>query len=216
MDGERLRAVAPFAALSLWWALGPVARVLEPGWFFPAWSAAAVWGTGAAGALGFGWLAWRNQARLAGRRRKAASLLRALAARRRPAADPGENDVILAGRVVSRLVRNADEDLREIGPDFSPASLDRLRRYLPQLLDEVGTEEEGWIRLGVVGTYLGETLCRGGRWRWFFRPDPTLRQFSYTPSLLRRDDGRELDPYGWAAELFGGGKGLEEFWKEAR
>jgi hypothetical protein len=126
-----------------------------------------------------------------------------------------ENDVDLAGRNISRLVRNSDEDLREIRPDFSFDSIERLRRVLPFLLDEIHNEESARIRLGVVGTYLGEFLCRSGQWQWFFKCDPALRQFGYLTSVVRRE-GRELDPYAWAALLFSGSRKSVDFLKESQ
>ena len=65
-----------------------------------------------------------------------------------------------AQRTLSRVIRNSDEDLREIIPDFTAASLHRLSGFLPKLLDEIQNETDARIRLGVVGTYLGETACR--------------------------------------------------------
>jgi hypothetical protein len=113
---------------------------------------------------------------------------------------PVENDVVNAGRIVSRLVRNADKDLTEINPDFTLDSLKRLQNYLSELMAEIDNEEDARIRLGVVGVYLGETLCRNLGWQWFFRADPSLTQFSYLASVLRRQ-GKEMDPFAQAADL---------------
>ncbi len=147
------------------------------------------------------------------RRSLARALVRQVAANRRAAQKAETNDVSNAGRLISRLVRNADEDLKEIRPDFSEASLKRLQRYLPVLLGEVENEEDARIRLGIVGTYLGETACRNNGWQWAFKADPTLRQFSYLASTLGKS-GRETDPYAWAGELLGGGKKIGA-WMEA-
>ncbi|HJT24807.1 MAG TPA: hypothetical protein VJ873_09535 [bacterium] len=147
------------------------------------------------------------------RRSLARELVREAAANRQAAQNPEMNDVNNAGRLVSRLVRNADEDLLEIRPDFSLGSLNRLQHYLPALLDEIGKEEDARIRLGIVGTYLGETACRNLGWQWFFKADPSLRQFSYLVSAIRKGD-KELDPYLWAGELLKG-KSKISAWFEA-
>lgn len=115
--------------------------------------------------------------------------------------NPDPNDVINAGRSVTRLVRNADEDLREIGPDFTLESLDRLERYLPELLMEVESEENARIRLGIVGVYIGETLCRSKGWEWFFKPDTALKQFIFLPSEVRKN-GKVIDPFEVASKAF--------------
>jgi hypothetical protein len=169
---------------------------------------------GFGGTAFFGVLAFRNYKKINRRRQKALDLITAIIKNRQALLDPSENEVVLAGRVVSRLTRNADEDLREIGADFSLESLGRLSDYLPLLLDEVEVEQDALIRLGVVGTYLGETLCRHRGWNWFFKPDPRLRQFSYLSSIIRRGN-RELDPYGWAADLFSRRRRADELLNEA-
>jgi hypothetical protein len=148
-------------------------------------------------------------------REKSFNLLRQVAEWRKPAVPQEEKEVVMAGRSISRLVRNADEDLREMGPDFSSESLRRLPNLFPLLRAEVEKEEDARIRLGVLGTYLGETLCRTQGWKWFFRADPALRQFSYLASVVQRE-GRELDPFAWAADLLTGRRKLSDFLKEAK
>lgn len=133
----------------------------------------------------------------------ARELIRQAEAGRQVAHKAEANDINNAGRLISRLVRNADEDLLEIRPDFSLGSLSRLQGYLPALLDEIDKEEDARIRLGIVGTYLGETACRHSGWKWYFKADPALRQFSYLVSTIRKGD-KELDPYHWAGELLAG------------
>jgi hypothetical protein len=149
------------------------------------------------------------------RRRSSARQLIRQAVERHPAQDPNANDVANSGRLISRLVRNVDEDLMEIKPDFSEASLRRLGRYLPVLMGEIETEEDARIRLGVVGTYLGEAACRGFQWQWFFKADPALRQFSYLASVIRKAE-REVDPYFWAADLLTGEKKMKEWMETLR
>ncbi|HVM33014.1 MAG TPA: hypothetical protein VMU88_07755, partial [bacterium] len=185
----------------LLWALAALLNRLAPRLFFPDFTPQEVAALSGAGTLLFGAWAWGKARALRARRREACRRIEAILQKRNPPAQADENEVMLAGRVVARLARNADEDLREIDADFSPESLGRLDAWLPLLLDEIQTEEDALIRLGVVGTYLGEVLCRHRGWRWFFKPDPALRQFSYLPSLLRRGE-RQLDPYAWAGELF--------------
>ena len=126
---------------------------------------------------------------------------------------PSENDVVNAGRIVSRLVRNVEKDLTEIKPDFTLASLKRLQSYLPELMAEIDNDEDARIRLGVVGVYLGETFCRNLGWQWFFRADPSLNQFSYLASILRKQ-GKEGDPFAWAADLMRGKRRIGEILKE--
>jgi hypothetical protein len=137
-----------------------------------------------------------------GKRRSAAMLLLELSIRDRdsqscltgPSADTAQ-------RTLGRVIRNADEDLREINPDFTAASLRRLSGFLPRLLDEIQTETDAKIRLGVVGAYLGETACRLWDWQWNFRSDPALKQFNYLASTLERK-GAQADPFGLALEFF--------------
>jgi hypothetical protein len=202
MDSQKTKSVLPWGILSFLFALAVLSHGICPRFFFPAFDGDWVLRLGALGLVAFGTLAFRKNQVINRRRHEASRLIRSLAEKRSPQEAPTENDVILAGRVVSRLTRNADEDLREIDPDFSLASLERLVRYLPLLLDEVRSEEDALIRWGVVGTYMGETLCRQTGWNWFFKPDPALRQFSFLSSVLRRGPGRELDPYAWAVDLF--------------
>lgn len=215
MDSGKLRRVGPVVALSVLCAIAGLLRGAEPDFFFPAWRLGWVWAWGLAGAVVFAVWAFRRNHQLNRRREKALGLVLAVLEKRRALENPSENEIILAGRVVSRLTRNADEDLREIGADFSQASLGRLERYLPLLLDEVEIEEDAMIRLGVVGTYLGETFCRTGGWSWYFKPDPSLRQFSYLSSVIRRG-GREWDPYVGAADLFGRRRKAAELRDEAQ
>lgn len=140
-------------------------------------------------------------------------LVRQVAAGRQAEQDAETNDISNAGRLISRLVRNVDEDLKEIRPDFSEGSLKRLQRYMPVLLAEIEDEEGARIRLGIVGTYLGEAACRNFGWQWAFKADPGLRQFSYLASTLGKA-GREIDPYAWAGELLEGQKKIGA-WLEA-
>jgi hypothetical protein len=114
---------------------------------------------------------------------------------------PDPNELVNAGRTVSRLVRNVDEDLKEIGPDFTLESLIRLGRYLPELLMEVVDEESAQIRLGIVGVYIGEVVCRSKGWEWRFQPDPVLKQFSFLPSVIHKN-GKTIDPFEVASKAF--------------
>lgn len=149
------------------------------------------------------------------RRSLARELVRQAVAGRQAAQEAETNDINNAGRLISRLVRNADEDLLEIKPDFSMASLGRLQRYLPALLDEIGKEEDAHIRLGIVGTYLGETACRNSGWQWYFKADPALRQFSYLVSTIRKGE-TELDPFRWAGEFLEGKNKIKAWVKAVR
>jgi hypothetical protein len=215
MDSEKLKKVLPWGVLSFLSILCVVSHWVCPRLFFPVFEGRWVLNLGIGSMAVFAGLTFQRNRALNRRRRNAADLIRSLADKRQVLESPPENDVILAGRVVSRLVRNADEDLREIDVDFSMASLVRLDRYLPLLLDEIETEEDAFIRLGVVGTYLGETLCRQLGWNWFFKPDPSLRQFSYLSSVIRRGE-KELDPFGWAADLFERRRKVDELMERAK
>src|SRR5579862_8376300 len=190
----------PYFLLMALFGLVPVLNNKYPAQFFPAVDPGLVEllsvGLGVAAAfLGMsrGW-------EILVRRSLARALIHQAATGRHAAQNAETNDIGNAGRLISRLVRNADEDLMEIRPDFSESSLRRLQRYLSVLLGEIEKEEDARIRLGIVGTYLGETACRNGGWQWVFKADPTLRQFSYLASTLGKA-GREIDPYAWAGEL---------------
>jgi hypothetical protein len=209
----KLHSPIPFFLLTALLGLVPVLNNKYPAYFF---SALSPWlvevlsvALGAAAAFGGFSRGWE----ILKRRSWARELVRQTAVERHAAQNLDANDVNNAGRLISRLVRNADEDLLEIKPDFSEASLKRLRRVLPALLDEIKTAEDARIRVGVVGTYLGETACRNRQWQWFFKSDPALRQFSYLASVLRRAEG-ELDPFAWAADLMTGQRKTAD-WLEA-
>jgi len=213
LTSEKLHSPYPWFVLVALLALAPVLNNMYPVSFFPALPSFVVElvcvfaGSGAA-AMGF----LRVWNRLQSRSRTRALVRQA--AEWRNASDPQEeSEVANAGRSISRLARNADEDLREIGPDFSMASLARLPQLLPVLMEEVGNEADARIRLGVVGTYLGETLCRNQGYQWHFRADPSLRQFSYLCSIVKKE-GRGLDPYAWASDLLTGRKKISDFMKE--
>ncbi len=210
---RKLPSPLPFFLLAALLGLVPVLNNKYPAQFFPALSPGLVEllsvALGVAAAFGGFSRGWEILAR----RTWARELARRAVAGRRAAQNPEANDLANAGRLVARLVRNADEDLMEIRPDFSERSLKRLGRHLPELLDEIGTEEDARIRLGVLGAYLGETACRNRRWQWFFKADPALRQFAYSASVLQRE-GIELDPFAWAAELLTGRRKWAD-WLEA-
>ena len=214
MTVEKTHSPFPFFVLVFLFLSGALLNQGFPSLFFPALGPALVWTFSVALGTAFGFTAVRRMWTIHGQRRRALELvLKGLAERKVPA-EPDENDIINAGRYIARLVRNTDEDLREINPDFSTASLKRLAHYLPDLLDEIGGEADAKIRLGVVGTYLGETLCRCSGWEWFYRADPALRQFEYLGSIIRKE-GHALDPYDWAGALFAGQKKIGDLLKEA-
>jgi hypothetical protein len=195
--------------------LVPVLNNKYPVRFFPSFSPWSVevcstFAGIAAATLGF----MKLWARLEKRARAKALVLEAIGSRH--AADhPLDNDVAAVGRIISRLVRNVDEDLREIRPDFSKESLRRLGRFLPKLMEEIGREEEALIRVGVVGVYLGEVACRNFQWQWYFKADLALHQFSYLASNIQRQ-GRSIDPYAWAADLIAGKGKMAEFAEEIK
>jgi len=200
----------PWFALTGVFALVPVLNNMYPTAFYPALPRFVVElisvfvGSGVA-AMGF--LRTWNRLQRASR---AKALVLQVADWRALGAPQEENEVATSGRSIARLVGNVDEDLREIGPDFTLASLERLPKLLPVLLSEVGTEDEARVRLGVVGSYLGETLCRTQGFRWVFRADPALRRFNYLVSIVQKE-GKELDPFLGAADLLVGRKKISDF-----
>lgn len=201
MKSKILYSPKPYFVLAALFSLIPVLNNKYPNSFFPLVPAGwveiitTIAGVYAAfKALGYWWaiLQVRSEAK--------AWILQAGQNRKVPETSD-HNDVVNAGRYVARLVRNVDEDLREINPDFSLTSLNRLGRYLSELLMEVEGEESGRIRLGIVGVYIGETLCRAKGWEWFFKSDPSLKQFSFLPSVVHKN-GKTIDPFEVAAKAF--------------
>ncbi len=213
MQTAKLHSPVPYFLLTALMGLVPVLNNKYPASFFPALSPGLVellsvaLGVFAA-VMGFMRL-WNRLVQ----RDKARRLIRKAVENRHIPEKPDPNDVINAGRIISRLVRNADEDLREIVPDFTPVSLKRLQDYLPVLMTEIDREEEARIRMGVAGVYLGETLCRNNGWKWFFKSDPALKQFSYLISVLRKGD-KEIDPFHWAAGAMTGQRRLTDILKK--
>jgi hypothetical protein len=203
LTNPRLHSPSPYFLLVALLGLVPVLNNKYPAFFFPSlspwWVEVVSSFTGiAAATVGFTRV-WALVQKKAGAKAHIQVAIQA----RQITVDPSQNDVASAGRFISRLIRNADEDLKEIRPDFSMSSLDRLNRFLPVLLLEIGEEEDARVRLGVVGSYLGEVACRNRQWQWFFKADPALKQFSYLASVIRRGE-MELDPFAWAADLLEG------------
>jgi hypothetical protein len=194
-----LYSPTPFFALTALFSLVPVLNNKYPGAFFPAvgsdWVEIVSTLAGVYGAfLGMNRLWTILQVRAAAR-----VWVKQLNITRLQGISQDENNVVNAGRSISRLVRNADSDLREIYPDFTWNSLKRLQGYLPTLLLEIQSEESAAIRLGIVGTYVGETLCRTQGWQWGFRSNPDLKQFAFLPSMVQKN-GKQIDPFNLAAQ----------------
>ncbi len=209
MSNSKLHPPVPYFFLTALCGLIPVLNNKYPSAFFPSVSPGlvellAVGGGIAAAALGFA----RLWARLV-QREGAVDFVRKAVENRKSSPEQDQNEVVNAGRIISRLVRNADEDLREMNPDFTLDSLRRLQKVLPELLAEIETQEDALIRTGVVGIYLGEVLCRQSGWQWFFRADASLKQFSYMASVIRKGSG-ELDPFAWAGDLLTGKRKVSE------
>ena len=226
---SKLHSPVPFFLLTALAGLIPVLNNKYPSSFFPAVSPGLVellsvtFGIAAA-ALGFS----RLWARLV-QRSHARRLLREAVEELNPTGDIEPGDAAGAGRLVSRMVRNADEDLREISPDFTIDSLKRLQKFIPALLAEIRSKDDAFIRLGVVGTYLGELKCRNGEWQWYFKANPSLGRFSFLASTLRRTiiPGGEdpsgfkngnlgAHPYGLAGDWLAGTEGLGTILKWAQ
>lgn len=200
MTGTKLHSPWPYFLLTALLGLVPVLNNKYPTQFFPVLPAFWVEIISVFSGVAAAFLGLSRFWDILQRRSVARELVRQAVSERQSVQNMEINDINNAGRLVSRLVRNADEDLLEIKPDFSETSLKRLQRYLPSLIDEIENEEDARIRIGIVGVYLGETACRNHQWQWFFKADPSLRQFSYLVSALRKAD-RELDPFAWAGEL---------------
>ena len=209
----KLHSPFPYFLLTALLGLVPVLNNKYPTSFFPALSPWWVEVISVMAGTFTAFMAFTRGWVILEKRSRARTLVREVAAGRHASTSPEENDLNISGRYIARLMRNADEDLREIKPDFSMASLSRLQRYLPELLKEIENEESARIRLGVVGAYLGEALCRNRQWEWYFKTDPALRQFSYLVSVIRKQ-GREWDPFTAAEELLIGSRKVNDILKE--
>jgi len=213
LSGTKIHSPVPYFLLAALFAAVPVLNNQYTAFFFPAISfgwieVISIFSGVATAIMGFtrGW-------NILQRRERVKVLVLEALENRHVELNPEPNDVIIAGRNISRLIRNADEDLKEIKPDFSMNSLSRLEHYLPQLMAEIENEEDALIRVGIVGTYLGETLCRNLHWQWFFKSDTALRQFSYLVSVIRWQ-GKDWDPYVWAADLMVRKRRVKDILKE--
>ncbi len=193
----------PYLALSGLCLAAMAGNQLFPLFFFPAF---APWVSGLALdllALSSALRAWVLYQALWKRRATALGLVEKILQGRDPKTFRTGSSADTAQRTLSRVIRNADEDLREISPDYSAASLSRLADFLPKLLDEMNTETDAMIRLGVAGAYIGETACRLWEWEWKFQADPSLRQFEYLASILDRQ-GISVDPFELAQKCYSG------------
>lgn len=205
----------PFFILSILLVAGGILRGLYPNLFFPAAPRMGVLGAALLGGLLSGTVAYRRWSSTSRQRKNAIGLVQQIITSRKPTDQPIENDLANAERTISRLVRNADEDLKEINPDFTLESLLGLPAQLPVILGKIIKREDALIRLGVVGTYLGETACRCLGWVWQFRFDPSLERFGFLASVLRRGD-MGLDPYALGADLLTGRKKIQGVIKELK
>src|SRR5579859_3371200 len=203
MTNAKLYSPWPYFLLTALLGLVPVLNNKYPAAFFPVLSSGGVEIISVMAGVLAAFLGFQRLWALLEQRSKARTLVREVAVGRYASPSPEENDLNISGRYIARLFRNADEDLKEIKPDFSLPSLRRLERALPELLKEITDEQSARIRLGVVGAYLGETICRNRQWEWFYKTDPALRQFSYLVSIIRKQ-GREEDPFAWAADWMTG------------
>ncbi len=202
-----LKMSIAYFTLALLFALTAFLNEFYRPFFFPGLPKEWVWCLCFLGTVVFAIFGWNGWNRFRGRRQKAVGLILEAVQARNASAKTVDNDLANAERTISRLIANREEDLTEIGPDLTLESLGRLAAYLPTLLAEVENELDARIRLGIVGVYLGETLCRNKNWRWLFKADPNLRQFNYLVSSLERE-GRKMDPFMWAGDLFAGRKDI--------
>ncbi len=204
-----------FLVLSVLLLASGLLRILFPNQFFPMVPLTGVIGSAVFGSVLFGMVAFRRWYFLFQKRKKALLLIKEIISGRKAANQPLENDLANAERTISRLVRNADEDLKEINPDFKEDSLPRLSSQIPILLDEIGNREDALIRLGVLGTYLGETACRSFKWAWKFQYDPLLGRFAFLASVLGKGE-RVLDPYALGADILTGSIKTRDLQKELK
>jgi len=201
LTGTRIHSPVPYFILTALLGLVPVLNNKYPAAFFPALSpwwveVVSVFGGVAAVVAGMnrGWAILVHRSR-------AKALVKQVVKARCLTVSHDPNEISNASRYISRLVRHSDEDLKEIKPDFTIASLKRLQSYVTILLKEVEKLEDAQIQIGVVGTYLGETFCRNLKWKWFFQTDPAMKQFGFLSSVLRNPEGDEFDPFELAADL---------------
>lgn len=213
MSNTKLHSTWPWFTLTALFGLVPVLNNKYPVQFFPALSPWWVEVLSVAAGVYCATEAFRRGWARLTRRAEARAFVREAAQDRNIRQAQGPEDAALSSRLVARLVRNAEADLSEIGPDFSLPSLRRLGGVLGLLLEEVEGPEDARVRLGVVGTYLGETFCRERGWKWSFRSDAALGRFSFLVSSLRQGE-REEDPYLWAARLLTGEKRVGDLLKE--
>lgn len=203
MIPAKLHSSKPWFFLTSLLALVPVLNNKYPAAFFPAVPSGliellTVFGGALTAAMGFT-RAWA----IAQRRSKAKAILAMVLQGIRADEKVEENDLGQSGRLITRLVRNVEVDLEEMKPDLTLRSWPRLWGILPELLNEITDEESARIRLGIVGVYMGETLCREKGWQWDFRAQPSQRQFTYLASRLTRG-GRTLEIFQWAGKLMMG------------
>lgn len=214
MTPTKLHSSKPWFFLTALLALVPVLNNKYPGAFFPAIPPGliellTVFGGALAAAMGFT-RAWA----IAQRRGKAKALLGSVLEGIRADEKVEENDLGQSGRLITRLVRNVEVDLEEMKPDLTLRSWPRLWGVIPELLSEIADEEAARIRLGIVGVYMGETLCREKGWQWDFRAQPSQRQFTYLASRLTRG-GRTLEIFQWAGKIMMGQVDRKDLVREA-
>lgn len=201
MNRNAIPSPIPYIALAGVCAGALAGSQFFPDFFFPAfgsWVIGLFWDLAA---LGAAWRAWGLYQALWKGRAEAIARIEFLLRNRNSQKIQMGSSADTAGRTLSRVIRNADEDLKEINPDFTLDSLIRLSGFLPNLLDEIQSETDAKIRLGVVGAYLGETACRLWGWQWKFQSETSLRQFEYLVSILEKGKDR-VDPFELAGELF--------------
>ncbi len=132
---------------------------------------------------------------------------------RHPAENPSENDVDGAGRLVSRLVRNVDEDLREIVPDFprirSGAWADSCRSCWRKSSGRK-TPSSAWEWRGFTWGRPPAGMTNGSGASTPIRP--CASSAIYPPASKKRE--KLLDPFLWAADLMAGKGRMSEFIKE--
>lgn len=190
-----------FFGAALYLLVTALLNTVWPELFFSKVSVPWVWGVAGIGSLILISLASCLR-RLREARRRAGRANIEAAERHRPAVEnPGPQQRAASAKLLERLIGHAGEDLKEIRPDFTLASLRRLEKSLPALLEESADPLDARILLGIVGVYLGETLRAAYKGEWRLGAAPSLGRFTYQACRLRFS-GKEWDPFFAARRWF--------------
>lgn len=190
-----------FFGAALYLLVSALLNTLWPDLFFSKASVPWVWAGAGTGSLILTTLA-SHLRRLRQAQRKAGRENIETAEQNRPAVEnPTREQRAASAKLLERLIAHAGEDLKEIRPDFTLASLRRLEKNLPVLLEESADPLDARILLGIVGVYLGETLRAAYKGEWILGAAPSLGRFTYQACRLRFSK-KEWDPFFAARRWF--------------